>query len=85
MEFEWDAEKSAKVKAERGASFEELQAAINEGGLLAVEKGNDEPEQFLFIVNLEGKIWCVVVERRVEALRIVTAYQSRKWRKKYGF
>jgi len=34
MEFEWDGEKSAKLKAERGASFEELAATIHREGII---------------------------------------------------
>ena len=83
MLFAWDETKSAKLKEERGASFEELREEILEGGLLGSEENPSKEGQFLLIVRLESEVWAVVAERRGERIRLVTAYPSRKWRKKY--
>ena len=83
MEFEWDDKKSALVKATRGASFEELESAIAAGDLIATEIPPHSPQRFL-VVRFKGEAWVVVVEDRGEKIRIVTAYASRKMRKKYG-
>ena len=84
MQFEWDAAKSAEVKATRGASFEELAEAAEHGGFLGLEENPLHPSQRLLIVRFEGEIWAVPIERRGSNVRFVTAYRSRKWRKKYG-
>lgn len=83
MELEWDAGKSARILAERGVSLEELAEAIVEKGLHDQAPGN-RPGQELWIVRHKGEVWVVVIEHRPPAVRIVTAYPSRKWRKKYG-
>jgi len=82
--FEWDEAKSRKLKAERGASFEELEDAIADGHLLGAVIHAGNPGQELWIVRLSGAVWVVVVEHRGRRTRLVTAYPSRKWRKKYG-
>jgi len=84
VEFAWDAAKSAKVETERGASFERLAETILEGGFLGIEENVGYLGQFFFIVPFKKEIWCVVVEPRGQILRIITAYPSRKWSKKYG-
>ncbi len=83
MEFEWDEKKSALVKATRGASFEELESAIATGNLIATEIPPHSLQRFL-IVRFQGEAWVIVVEDRGEKIRMVTAYASRKMRKKYG-
>ena len=84
MEFEWDDEKSATVKSERGASFEELAEAATGGGLLGYTDNPRRNGEKMLIVLLKGKVWAVVTEKRKERFRFVTAYQSSKWSKKYG-
>ena len=84
MEFEWDEAKSARVKRERGASFEELAFAIHDGAVLDFLDHPTQPEQSFFVVLFKGEVWAVVTEERGSRVRLVTAYQNRKWRKKYG-
>jgi len=85
MTFEWDAAKSAEIKAERGASFEELEKVIvQDGGLLDVLDNPGYPKQSRYIVRLDQRVWVVIVEERGEILRIVTAWVDRKMRKIYG-
>ena len=86
MRFEWDEGKSAKLEAERGISFEELESAIQNGGLKDVlpHPSRDKyPNQKLWIILLRRKIWVLAIEERGNAIRFVTAYQSRKLRKNY--
>jgi len=83
MNFEWDEVKSFKVEVERGASFEELSQAI-ESDLVAIEDHPTKKDQSFFIVRFKKEIWAVVVQFHGKEIRIVTAYPSRKWRKKYG-
>ena len=84
MEFEWDEAKSARIKKERGASFEELASAIHDGAVLDFLDHPTNPEQSFFVVLLNGEVWAVVTEERGNRVRMVTAYPNRKWRKKYG-
>lgn len=83
VESEWDAAKNAWLKAERGISFEELQEAALAGGVLADLDNPGHAGQRLLVIRSGGTI-LTVVEMRGERLRFVTAYASRKWRKKYG-
>jgi len=83
VELDWDPGKSAKIKAERGASFEELAQTLAEHGPEAQYPGNRLGQE-LWIIRHKRQIWVLVLERRLSLMRIVTAYPSRKWRKKHG-
>ncbi len=84
MRIEWDDEKNAKVRAERGASFEELAETATGAGYVGFISHPRNPGQRLMIVRFRGEVWVIVAEARGELIRFVTAYPSRKMRKKYG-
>ncbi|MDE1170885.1 MAG: BrnT family toxin [Verrucomicrobium sp.] len=81
--MEWDEDKSAKVKAERGASFEDIATALHEGGFIDLIDNPARTGQSFLIVRCKGDVWAAVIEWRGKVARIVTAYPSRKMRKKY--
>jgi|GEM_PF-3021099 len=72
-------EKSEKVKAERGFSPEEV---VTGGELLGVKENPKYPKQHLEIYWFENYVWVVVVESKDD--RLVTAYQSRKYKEEFG-
>jgi len=82
--FEWDEAKSRKLQAERGASFEDLVEAIAAGHTLVEIAHPSQIGQTLLIVRRKETVWVVITERRAQRIRLVTAYPSRKWKKKYG-
>ena len=92
LEFEWDEDKSRKVKLERGRSLEEIIEYIKSGRVISVMKHYNldrYPNQLLIVVEIEGYPWVVPCEIRGSELRIITAYPSRKFKKlidegKYG-
>jgi len=84
--FEWDEKKNLKLKRERDISFEELVYAIKSGGLLDIlNHPNQEkyPNQKLLIINVDGYAWVVPFEKRGNKLRLITAFPSRKYTKRY--
>lgn len=84
--FEWDEGKNSKLKRERKVSFEEIARIINSGGLIDIlDHPNQKkyPGQKLLIININGYAWVVPAERRGNRLRLITAYPSRKYTKRY--
>ncbi len=84
--FEWDDKKNEKLKKERNISFEEIVKAVASGGLVDVlyhPNRKKYPGQKLLIVNLKGYAWVVPFEERGDKLRLITAYPSRKFTKRY--
>ncbi|WP_163329441.1 hypothetical protein GFV12_08500 (plasmid) [Desulfurobacterium thermolithotrophum] len=84
--FEWDEKKNAEIWEEREITFEQIVFAIRSGGLLDIlDHPNQEkyPGQKLLIVKINDYIWVVPAERRGNRLRLITAYPSRKYTKRY--
>jgi uncharacterized DUF497 family protein len=84
--FEWDSKKNAEIKKERKISFEDVVFAIHSGALLDIlDHPNQEkyPGQKLLIVKINDYVWVVPAEKRGNRLRLVTAYPSRKYTKRY--
>ena len=84
--FEWDEGKNAKLKRDRDISFEEIAYIIKEGGLLdIIDHPNRKkyPNQKLLIINVNGYAWVVPTEKRGDKLRLITAFPSRKYTKRY--
>ncbi len=84
MEIEWDDEKNAKLKAERGLSFEEIAAEIQAGRILDIKANPSRPNQQLFILLIRGSHTVVPFVKGTHGVFLKTAYVSRKARKTYG-
>ncbi len=84
--FDWNREKSASLKSERGVCFEELVGAAIEGGLLDII---DQPNkvkfsnQKVFIIEFDNYIYLVPFVEDEEKYFLKTLYPSRKMTKKY--
>lgn len=85
--FTYSPEKNAKLKAERGISFEEIIAAICDGELLDIlEHPNKEKyaHQEIYVVHAKGYVYLVpVVLDTGGALFMKTIIPSRQAVKKY--
>lgn len=81
MTFEWDTKKNAKLKEERGVSFEQAENEILENRYSFEEKTNGER---VLIVKINNYTHCVAFEIRENKIRLITIYPSRKYHKKRG-
>jgi hypothetical protein len=71
-------EEKESMKA-RGITFEQVATAL----LLDTLPNPGHPDQMLMIVELAGYVHVAPCERRGDAWRIITAYPSRKYQKRY--
>jgi hypothetical protein len=84
--YDWSDLKNTKLKVERLISFEEVQAAINEGNLLAII---DHPNplrygsQKFLIVDINNYAYIVPCVEDADKIFLKTIYPSRKFTKKY--
>ena len=84
-QYEWDAGKSERLRAERGFGFEDIVAAINNGDLID-DIPNPSPkyrDQRVMIVAMFGYAILVPYVGDAERVFLKTAFPSRKARKKY--
>ena len=84
--YEWSPAKSDQLKETRGLGFEEVVSAINESGLLAVEKHHnqsDYPGQKMYIVKIQEYVFMVPFVEDKDKYFLKTIFPSRKMTKKY--
>lgn len=84
----WDQSKNELLKKERGISFEDIVAVIEQGGILHIEPNVNQkryPGQFRMIVNVGGYACIVpfVIDRQCEHTFLKTIIPSRKFTKKF--
>lgn len=85
-EIRWDAAKDERLKTERGVSFEQVEAHIRAGQVLAVleNPSKNYVHQRMFIVEIEGYVYYVPFVESDEALFLKTIIPSRKLTRQYG-
>ena len=85
MNIIWNEDKSAKLKAERGVSFNEIAALILKKQYLDVVKHPKRAGQRLFLIPINGYIHVVpfVIDEESNFV-LKTLFPSRKFHKKYG-
>lgn len=83
MLYEWDEQKNEWLERERGISFEEIECALDNGALVDEFVLAHYPQQTVQLVKIDNYIWVVATEPRGYKTRLITAYQSRKFTKKY--
>lgn len=84
--FDWNDDKNALLKDERGVTFEEIVYHINHGGLLdTIEHPNPKayPAQRIFIVNVEGYACLVPFVEDDQTIFLKTIIPSRKMTRHY--
>lgn len=84
--FDWDPLKSIKLLSERGISFEDIIAALDEGKLLdTIEHPNQSryPGQKILIVEIDRYVLLVPFVEDEEKIFLKTIYPSRKFTVKY--
>ncbi|MDC1205325.1 toxin [Candidatus Pacebacteria bacterium] len=87
MYFEWSEEKNEHLKNQRNVSFEAVQTAIQEGGLLDIHMHPNVqkyPNQLRLVINIDDYIYlvpCIPKENEIWFLK--TIIPSRKATKDY--
>jgi uncharacterized DUF497 family protein len=86
MRIIWDEEKNKWLKIQRGISFEHICEKIGDDEILDVFI-NPIPKyrhQGVFVLRLKNYTWFVPFLDTGDAIKLITAYPSRKAHKKYG-
>lgn len=90
MIFRWNLEKNLKLINERGISFDAIQEAIENNGLIEVIKQTRDAyrHQIIMLVVIDDYVWevpSIVLQEKPKVIYFITAYKSRKatrlWRK----
>ncbi len=84
--YEWDEEKNQWLKRVRNISFQEVITAINEGGILGIEKHRDQdkyPGQKMYIIKINDYVYMVPFVEDEEKYFLKTIYPSRKMTSRY--
>jgi uncharacterized DUF497 family protein len=82
----WDTEKNIRLMIERGASFEEVLAALSHGGLLDVLNHPNTaqyPNQRMFVVRIRGYAYLVPFVENEKEVFLKTIIPSRKATRQY--
>jgi hypothetical protein len=85
MDILWDAGKSAKLKAERGISLEEIAAMILQKEYVDIVKHPQRPGQWMFLLPIKGYMHVVPFVIDPDGNFVLkTAFPSRKFQKRFG-
>ncbi len=85
MNIIWDDEKSARLKKERGISFDEVAVLILQKKYVDIVKHPKRPGQRMFLIPINGYIHVVpFVMDRENNLVLKTVFPSRKFHKRHG-
>jgi uncharacterized DUF497 family protein len=81
----WNEDKSAKLKAERGISFDEIAVLILEKKYLDVVKHPKRSGQWMFVMPIDGYVHVVPFVLDSDGnVFLKTAFPSRKFHKRLG-
>ena len=84
--YNWDNDKSLKLKKTRGISFEEIVYYISNGAILdIIENPNNQKyyNQCVFIIEIKSYAYLVPFIETEDEIFLKTIYPSRKATKKY--
>jgi uncharacterized DUF497 family protein len=84
--FDWDSLKNARLKDERGVSFEEVLTALEEGRLLDDQKHPNEDKyhhQKVFVVEINSYAYLIPYVEDETKIFLKTIIPSRKATKEY--
>ena len=83
--YHWDPEKNKRLVEERGISFEEIVAHIEQGDLLDVVRSRNEryKHQMQFVVKIMDYVYVVPFVDTGNEIFLKTIFPSRKMTKEY--
>ena len=77
MEFEYDRNKSQTNKEKHGIDFVEVQEIWNDENLIEMSAKNVDEQRYMLIGKIKEKYWSVIITKRSEKIRIISARRSR--------
>lgn len=77
MEFEYDRNKSQTNKEKHGINFVEVQEIWNDENLIEIPAKNVDEQRYMLIGKIKEKHWSVIITKRSEKIRIISARRSR--------
>ncbi len=86
MYFDWNEEKNAQIKQERGIGFEDFLQAVEEGRVLDIiehHQPDKYPNQKLFVANINDYICYIPFVKDEEKYFLKNIIPSRKLNKLY--
>lgn len=78
MEFEYDRNKSRTNKEKHGIDFNEIQELWNDENLIEIPAKNIDEQRYMAIGKIKEKYWSVIIAKRNERIRIISARRARK-------
>ncbi len=82
--FDWDDDKNAKLREERGVSFEAVVSQIEQGELLAIVEGQGKySHQRQYVLVMDNYVYVVPFVESEEKIFLKTIMPSRKLTKRY--
>ena len=86
--FDWSTEKNRQLIEQRGVSFENVVAAIEQGGLMDVLEHPNQaryPGQLIYVVDIDAYVYLVPFVTQADGTRFLkTIISSRKATRDYG-
>ena len=86
--FDWSTEKNRQLIEQRGVSFENVIAAIEQGGLMDVLEHPNQtryPGQLIYVVDIDAYVYLVPFVMQADGTRFLkTIIPSRKATREYG-
>ena len=80
----WDKEKNEKLILERNISFDEISQMIMDGKYMDIIENPVREGQMYFVMEIQDYTWIVpFIIDEDDNIILKTAYQSRKYHKKY--
>ncbi|WP_319560289.1 toxin [Marispirochaeta sp.] len=80
----WDKEKNEKLILERNISFDEISQMIMDGKYMDIIENPVREGQMYFVMEIQDYTWIVpFIIDEDDNIVLKTAYQSRKYHKKY--
>ncbi len=77
MEFEYDRNKSKTNKEKHDIDFVEVQEIWNDENLIEIPAKNVDEQRYMLISKIKEKHWSVIITKRSEKIRIISARRSR--------
>ncbi len=77
MEFEYDQNKSQTNNEKHGIDFVKVQELWNDENFIEIPAKNVDEERYMAIGKIKEKHWSVIIAKRSEKIRIISARRSR--------
>ena len=77
MEFEYDENKSIANNNKHGIDFVDVQELWSDENLIEVPAKNLDEPRYMAVGRIKEKHWSVIIVRRNEKIRIISARRSR--------